>query len=259
MSLPAEFWCQCGVGQFTFSRAAITRPSAGIAAFPTRLHACSITCVTQRQRVTCRDVGRPRRRFFSVLERSHLCLEEHVRIQTLKALVLSCVLVVVAAAPVAAQEGFTAGHTDVGPTIGLGGIGGAGLAVGGRFEKGVKALPDLNDGVLGIGVALDWYSYDNSLFGSDYGFTYMPISVTANYHFGLENKKLDPFIGAGLGYLRVSFDCGQYSFCDGVSSSGIYFVGHAGVRYFMKPAMALYADVGAGAATLNVGLMFKLK
>ncbi len=166
----------------------------------------------------------------------------------------------VAGASVAsAQDGFVVGHADVGPTIGLGGIGGASFAVGGRFEQGFKALPDLGDGILGIGVAVDFYRYDNNLFGSDFGFTYIPISVTGNYHFVLNNKKIDPFVGAGLGYLIARFDCGEFDFCDDASGSGIYFVGHAGVRYFWRPSMAFYADVGAGAAALNIGLMFKIK
>jgi hypothetical protein len=43
------------------------------------------------------------------------------------------------------------------------------------------------------------------------------------------------------------------------SNSALYFIGRAGIRYFYKPNMALYADAGAGAATLNVGVTFKLK
>jgi hypothetical protein len=42
-------------------------------------------------------------------------------------------------------------------------------------------------------------------------------------------------------------------------SSGIYFIGKAGARYFFNPKMAAYGDVGAGAATLNLGLMFRLQ
>jgi hypothetical protein len=50
-------------------------------------------------------------------------------------------------------------------------------------------------------------------------------------------------------------DCGPID-CD--YSSGVYFVGRAGVRYFFSPAMAFYADAGAGASTFNVGVTFKL-
>lgn len=166
-------------------------------------------------------------------------------------------LCVTGASVASAQDGFVVGHADVGPTIGLGGIGGADFAFGGRFEQGVKALPNLGNGVLGIGVSIDWYHYDDPLFGN-FSFTYVPIAVTGNYHFSLQNKKVDPFVGAGLGYERVSFDCGAFD-CGGASSSGIYFVGHAGIRYFFTPSTAFYVDAGAGAASLNVGLMFKIK
>ncbi|MGQ0639600.1 MAG: outer membrane beta-barrel protein [Gemmatimonadaceae bacterium] len=148
---------------------------------------------------------------------------------------------------------FNVGHTDIGPTLGLGGIGAASFAIGGRFERGIRALPDMGDGVLGIGVSADWYNYNDTFTGADYDFTYIPIAATANYHIKIENNsKFDPFVGLGLGYLIVDT---PYS---GSYNSGIYFVGRVGARYFMTPKMALYGDAGAGAATLNVGVTFKL-
>ena len=151
-----------------------------------------------------------------------------------------------------AQNGFRVGYTDVGPVIGLGGIGGASVSIGGRFERGIKALPEMGNGVLGIEASIDWWQYSTS-FGD---WRYIPISVTGNYHFQVEGGKWDPFLGLGLGMWIVDApDCGPVD-CD--YSSGIYFVGRAGVRYFFAPAMALYADVGAGPSTFNVGVTFKL-
>jgi len=149
------------------------------------------------------------------------------------------------------------GYTDIGAVIGLGNIGDAGISIGGRFERVIKELPDLGSGTIGIGVAADMYSYD---FGSFYTYRYIPIGVTANYHFNLENKKLVPFLGLGLGYsiLSCSYDGPTFGI-DLCPNSGIYFIGHAGARYFFSDNMALYGDVGAGAATLNVGLVFKLR
>ena len=148
--------------------------------------------------------------------------------------------------------GFSVGSTDVGPTIGLGGLGAASFAIGGRFERGIKALPDLGNGVLAIGLSADWYNYNERFIGTDYDFTYIPIAATANYHFNMQNKKLDPFAGVGLGYMIVNTPyAGSYN-------SGIYFVGRLGLRYFMTPRIALYSDVGAGAAALNVGMTFRL-
>jgi hypothetical protein len=161
-------------------------------------------------------------------------------------------------APRAAQgssdvSGFGMGYTDIGPVLGLGGIGDAGISLGGRFEHAIKDLPDMGKGILGLMVGVDWYSYDLGAFGS---ISYIPIGVTANYHFHMDNKKFDPFVGLGLGYYIVSApDCGIY---DCGYNSGIYFIGRAGARYFLSEKMALYGDVGSGAGALHVGVTFKM-
>ena len=156
-------------------------------------------------------------------------------------------------------EGFDVGHTDVGPVLGVGGLGLASFSFGGRFEKGFR---EAGPGVLGLGVSADYWSFSDPILGS-YKLTYLPIAVTVNYHFRLDNKKLDPFVGVGLGYERVSFDgpactVGGVNYCATTYASGVYALGHAGIRYFMQPNMALYADAGAGDAALHVGLMFKV-
>ncbi|MFN8573506.1 MAG: outer membrane beta-barrel protein [Gemmatimonadaceae bacterium] len=163
------------------------------------------------------------------------------------------------AAPAAAQKSggsaaYAPGYTDIGPVVGFGNLGSANLAIGGRFEHGIKSLPDLGDGVLAIEVSADYYHWSNSYAGTDYGFSYIPFGVTANYHFKVSsNPKLDPFVGLGLGYLSVSTKYGG-----NYDASSTYFIGRAGLRYFYKPKMAFYGDVGAGAATLSAGLMFGL-
>jgi hypothetical protein len=159
-----------------------------------------------------------------------------------------------ASAPAQAQ--IAAGYLDIGPTIGLGGIGDAGMSIGGRFEKIIKPLESLGGGLLGIQAGFQYYSYDFG-FGSSYSVKYIPIGATANYHFKVANDKIDPFLGLGLGFEVVSCDYDGPGDCS--FSSGIYFIGRAGIRYFFKENMSLYGDVGAGGAALNVGLMFKLK
>jgi hypothetical protein len=162
--------------------------------------------------------------------------------------------------PAGAAPAFGLGYTDIGPVIGLGGLGGASLDFGGRFEHAIKALPDMGNGMLGIQVGLEYYSWSTSNVNFNYSVKYIPIGVTANYHFNIADQpNFDPFVGLGLGYNVVScsysgsfgnFGCGY--------SSGIYFIGRAGARYFFNPKLAGYADIGAGGATLNVGIMFKL-
>ena len=149
--------------------------------------------------------------------------------------------------------GFGMGYTDFGPTVGLGGLGGSGLAIGGRFEKAIKHLPNLGNGTLGLQISADFYRQTNSFAAVNYNFTFIPIGATANYHIKVNDKKFDPFVGAGLGYSIVST---SYA---GSFSSGLYFIGRAGLRYYLSNGLALYGDVGAGAATLNAGLMFKMR
>jgi hypothetical protein len=160
----------------------------------------------------------------------------------------------------AATGGFKAGYTDIGPAIGLGNIGNAGAAIGGRFEHGIKPLPDMANGTLGIEASFDYYAYSSAFFGYSWSYTYMPIGVTANYHFKLEDPKFDPFLGAGLGYSVVTCRVtGPATVTDCPYASAVYFIGRVGGRYFFSPKMAMYADAGAGAATLSIGLMFKMK
>jgi hypothetical protein len=147
---------------------------------------------------------------------------------------------------------FTVGYTDIGPTIGIGGLGNASIALGGRMEHGYKALPDLGNGVLGFEGSVDFYSWSS---GAE-SFRYIPIGFTANYHVRLDDPRLDPFVGAGLGYSIHTCDLGVAG--NVCSNSAIYFIGRLGARYFFSPSAAAYADLGAGAATLNLGIMFKL-
>lgn len=183
-------------------------------------------------------------------------------VKRLSTAIATFALLAISSAGARAQStgGVALGYTDLGAVIGLGGIGGAGISFGGRFEKVFKALPDLGDGLLGLQVSADWWSYSQDFGTSSSSVSYIPIGVTANYHFKMENKKFDPFLGAGLGYQIISATCeiDGVDYCGGAFSSGIYFITKAGIRYFMSEKMALYADVGVGAATLNVGLVWKI-
>ncbi|MCC7054159.1 MAG: hypothetical protein IT355_12915 [Gemmatimonadaceae bacterium] len=165
------------------------------------------------------------------------------------------VAVVLLAAPSQASAQVKLGYSDVGGVVGLGNIGSASISFGGRYERVFKSLPDLGDGLLGIGVSADVYSWS----AGSASFRYIPIGATANYHFKIDpKKKLDAFLGAGLGFQVVSCDFpGSSIGCSGFNS-GVYFIGRAGGRYFLTPRTSVYADAGAGAATLNVGLTIKL-
>lgn len=139
--------------------------------------------------------------------------------------------------------------------MGLGGIGEAALAFGVRFEHGFRDVPDLGDGVIGIQAGLDYYSYTVTT-GGDYKSTYIPVGATANYHFNTENDRIDPFFGLGFGYSILSCEYPGTG-VDRCGNSAVYLIGRADMRYFIE-RLALYADIGAGAATLHAGVMFQL-
>jgi hypothetical protein len=164
-------------------------------------------------------------------------------------------LVLSAASVARAQDrAFDVGSTYVGPVIGFGSLGGASVAFGGRIEHGFWKVPSLGDGVIGIMASVDWYHWDCGVGGVDCGVTWIPIGVTGNYHFKINSEKFDAYIGAGLGYYITS--CSGAGGCGGLTS--VYFIGRAGGRYNFTPNLGLYADVGAGAAAINVGIMFNI-
>ena len=154
-----------------------------------------------------------------------------------------------------AHGGFGAKTFRLGPVLGFGHVGDAGMSFGGRIEKGIKELPNLGNGILSIEGSFDYYSWNGDGVLDDYSWKNIPISGTVNYHINTKSPKWDAFIGAGLGYLSVST---SYAGLGSYSGSGVYFVGRLGGSYSIANPLALYADVGAGAATLNVGVMFDL-
>lgn len=162
-----------------------------------------------------------------------------------------------APSPSKSGRGFEVGNTGLGPVIGFGGIGDASLAFGGRLEYALKELPDLGGGILGIGLDANYYSYSRQYagFGGDVSWSYMPIGASANYHFKLDDRAWDPFLGLGLGYDIASVSGGGATY---TASSALYFIGRAGVRYFFADRAAFQLDAGAGAATLSFGVIFKM-
>lgn len=174
----------------------------------------------------------------------------------------------VSAAPLAAQtpiptDGrmFNVGNMMIGPSVGLGGLGLASFALGARAERGLWPIQDfgLGVGVLGIGVAVDWYHDSQTFFGGKIESTYIPIGVTGNYHIFLKDMpKIDPYLGAGLGYSYASTSCTGTGFNCTSSGSGIYFISVLGARYFLNDNLALNVEAGAGAALFNIGVQFKM-
>ena len=111
---------------------------------------------------------------------------------------------------------------------------------------------------LGIQVSADYWGYD---YANYYNYSYLPIGITGNYHVKLENKKIDLFGGAGLGYsiINCSYDGPGGDLDDLCEDGSAYFIFRVGGRYFFSDKTAFYADLGSGSSNINLGLTFRIK
>ena len=143
----------------------------------------------------------------------------------------------------------------IGPHIGFGGWGGT--SFGANAEKIVMKAGELGPGMLGISGRFDYSSFDEGWVAYNWTYTLISIGVFGNYHFKMENDKLDPFVSLGLAYEHWGVSGPEsivgYSYA---YSSGIQIAGNAGIRYFFSPAMAARAQVGFGLSVLVLGLDF---
>ena len=158
---------------------------------------------------------------------------------------------------------FEVGKSHAGPSIGIG-FGGYGLSFGADYEYGMS-LKDIGvdaPGALGIGGIVRYYNWSESYFYYRWSYTDIIIGAQGNYHFKLDNNKLDPWIGLVLGFdiASSSWD-GPAGFGSdySTSSGGLFFNGNAGVRYWFSPTMAARASLGFGSivSSLIVGVDFK--
>ena len=165
-----------------------------------------------------------------------------------KILISSFVVCFILLSAMTANAQFKNGKSMLGPHIGLSQYGGA-ITLGAMFEAPVTKPNDVGPGIIGISAQLNYYHYSYYL---DYGATWIFLGLYGNYHFILEDRKLDPFIGLGLNYATVSSQ-GTYSY-----GSGLYFGVQAGARYYFSPNVAGRIMVGNAAAFLTLGVDFGL-
>lgn len=132
--------------------------------------------------------------------------------------------------------------------IGLGTYGAGGIGLGGSFEVGVHEA-------ISVGV-LAGYSGKN-YFGARW--SVLTVGARGSYHFNellsLSDDKVDFYGGIGLGYRSITWN---YNGSRNDSwGSGVSFLGHVGGRYYLKPNMGVFAEVGSGFGTLQAGLTVK--
>lgn len=112
-----------------------------------------------------------------------------------------------------------------------------------------------------IGYASAKWESDNYL-GSTYGWkeTNFVIGPRGTFHYPLVDK-LDTYAGVLLAYHSVSWkETGDWAGFTGYGggSSGVYFSGFIGARYYFTESLAVMLELGSGGLSLaNVGVSFK--
>lgn len=155
-----------------------------------------------------------------------------------------------------AQEQFEKGDKLLNVGLNLGGTyGGGGVGVGASYEVGVHDF-------ISVGGQADFTTWNYGYVGYKWRYNFFTIAARGSYHYGkhfLTINTLDLYAGPALGYRVSSFSdpdgfSGLYN--DGYGS-GVFFGVFAGARYYFKPNMAAFAEVGYNAAPVKLGISFK--
>jgi len=144
----------------------------------------------------------------------------------------------------------------LGAHIGLSGVGST-LTYGLDYERAITQPGEVGPGMIGLGGLFDYYHYSEDFGGFGGGWTYIDLGVSGMYHFVLDNKKWDPFLGLVLGYEIASWSWTGVSGYTSPTAGGFTLGGSAGVRYFLSDQWALQARVGFGFYLFAVGVDYK--
>lgn len=145
-------------------------------------------------------------------------------------------------------QSYSKGDNLLNVGIGLGG--GFGTPIGLSFEHGFSDQ-------ISAGAYVAYASTSQSFGVGKINSTYILTAARASYHFDFGVEKLDPYIGAILGYNIASAKWTGAGAVPASTAGGFIYGGHAGARYFLSEKIALFGEVGYGIGTLNAGVAFK--
>ncbi|WP_291161323.1 outer membrane beta-barrel protein [Gemmatimonas sp. UBA7669] len=133
-------------------------------------------------------------------------------------------------------------------------VGSIGFMAGGDYEgaglgvQGEVGFKKLGNTVLGLGGFVGIQRDSETVFGSKYTSTVIPIMAIGNVHFPIASQpKLDLFAGASLGFVSVNVEVegtGLGDFDAGDSDIGFGIQG--GARYNLSNKLSLMGQVGVG-------------
>jgi hypothetical protein len=149
---------------------------------------------------------------------------------------------------------FEKGDKLLNAGINLGGTyGGGGIGVGASYEQGIHDF-------ISVGAQADFVRWNyGGWVGSKINYNFFTIAARGSYHFGkhfLTMDNLDLYAGPSLGYRIASFSYDGVGY-NGTYGNGVFFGAFAGARYYFKPTMGVFAEVGYNASPLKAGITFK--
>ena len=152
-----------------------------------------------------------------------------------------------------ANAQYEADRNYIGPSIGFAFLGST-PDFGASYEYGINME---NFGLVGIGGIFRYWGYSDSY----WKYTNVLIGVQGNYHFILDNNKLDPYAGLVLAYDAgsASWNAGGNSFAT-PTYGGMWLAAQGGLRYWVSPTVAINGRIGFGTLSysgLDIGVDFK--
>lgn len=169
---------------------------------------------------------------------------------------LSSLFVVTLLACGTANAQYAQGDKLLNLGIGVGGFYGGGLPIGGSFEYGVTDQ-------ISVGAQADFYtwSYNYGFGAGKYRYTFIPIALRGSYHvnelLNLNNDQIDLYGGLQLGYYISSTNTDFGAGFNNLYGNRVLFGVHLGGKYYFKPNIGAFAEVGYGVAGLKLGVAFK--
>jgi opacity protein-like surface antigen len=150
-----------------------------------------------------------------------------------------------------AQEIFSKGTQFVNAGIGLGSY----IPVEVSYERSiVDGLIKGQNGAIGVGAYLGYYG--QTLY--DWRYNHYVLGGRGAFHYQFI-PKLDTYGGLMLGYNIASVKwVGDGESVGTASGSAFGYSVFVGARYFFKPKLGVYSEIGYGIAYLSAGVTFKL-
>ncbi|MDR1557649.1 MAG: hypothetical protein LBS88_11585 [Tannerellaceae bacterium] len=149
------------------------------------------------------------------------------------------------------QEIFSKGAQRVNAGIGVG----TGIPVEVSYERSIiDGLIKGKNGAIGVGAYGGWYHRSVS----DWSYNHYVLGARGAFHYQFIDK-LDTYGGLMLGYnIATARWAGDGESIGAASGSAFGYSLFVGGRYFFKPKLGVYSEVGYGISYLSVGVTFKL-